>query len=58
MSSAESDHADRRQREKMLDQALAADRVGRDRLRALADQKAPDRDDQSTGTPNTGRGGR
>jgi hypothetical protein len=54
MSSAETDKADRRERERQIDQALAADRAGRDRLRARADQQAPERDQHSTGTPNTG----
>jgi hypothetical protein len=45
MSSKETDLADRRVRERQIDAALAADRAGRDRLRAMADEPAPERDD-------------
>jgi hypothetical protein len=54
MSSAESDRKDRTIRERQLEASLAADRAGRDRLRNMADQPAPDRDQHSTATPNTG----
>ena len=52
MTSRETDIADRRQRERQLDQALADDRRGRDRLRDMADQPAPWRDAGHLDTPN------
>jgi hypothetical protein len=58
MSSKETDARDRTVRERAVDAALAADRAGRDRLRALADQPAPDRDDQHRDAPNSYPGGR
>ena len=41
MSSRESDQADRRERGRVLDQALTDDRRGRDRLADRADQQIP-----------------
>jgi hypothetical protein len=53
MSSAETDRADRRERERFIDQALAESRRGRDRLRDRADAEVPDaHGDQPT--PNVG----
>jgi hypothetical protein len=45
MSSKQTDLADRRQRERQLEANLAQARAGRDRLRDLADEPAPERDD-------------
>ena len=58
MTSKQSDLEDRRYRQRTLDEALEADRRGRDRLPDLADQPAPDRDQGATRTPNTTSGGR
>jgi hypothetical protein len=44
VSSAETDQADRRERERWIDRNLAEARAGRDRLRAMADEPAPERD--------------
>jgi hypothetical protein len=45
MTSRETDIADRRAREQRVRRNLAEARAGRDRLRQLADQPPPDRDD-------------
>jgi hypothetical protein len=59
MSSAETDRADRRQREKLTDQALDDDRQGRDRLRRLADAEVPPSHGQkSKRLPGTSGGSR
>ena len=56
MSSKETDQADRRQRNRLTDAALAADRAGRDRLRELADQEVPPSHREDDGLPNTSPG--
>lgn len=53
MSSKQTDLADRAERSRQVDQALADDRRGRDRLRNLADQPPPSHDDGRRDTPNT-----
>lgn len=56
MSSAETDRADRRERNRHTDSSLAEDRQGRDRLRNLADQEVPpSHGDRSANTPGTNR---
>jgi hypothetical protein len=45
MTSRETDLRDRRERERYVDRNLAEARAGRDRLRDLADQEAPERDE-------------
>jgi hypothetical protein len=45
MSSAETDRRDRRERERWIDRNLAEARQGTDRLRDLADEPAPERDE-------------
>jgi hypothetical protein len=45
MSSKETDLADRAERQRQLDANLREARQGRDRLRDLADQEAPERDE-------------
>jgi hypothetical protein len=45
VSSAETDRRDRAERQRQIDRNLAEARAGRDRLRNLADQEAPERDD-------------
>jgi hypothetical protein len=45
MSSKETDLADRAERQRQLDAHLREARQGRDRLRDLADQEAPERDE-------------
>lgn len=45
MTSKETDLRDRRERERQLDRNLAEARAGKDRLRDLADQEAPEKDD-------------
>lgn len=44
MSSAETDRQDRRERERYIDRNLAEARQGTDRLRALADEPAPEQE--------------
>jgi F0F1-type ATP synthase membrane subunit b/b' len=46
VSSAETDKADRRAREAYISRNLAEARQGRDRIRDLADQEAPEKDDR------------
>jgi hypothetical protein len=43
MSSAETDRRDANERLRLIEQALAAARQGRDRLRDRADEPAPER---------------
>jgi hypothetical protein len=45
MSSAETDSADRAERQRQLDANLREARAGMNRLRRLADEPAPERDD-------------
>jgi hypothetical protein len=45
VSSKETDLADRRERERQIDANLREARQGKDRLRVLADEPAPERDD-------------
>jgi hypothetical protein len=61
MPSNDTDRADRRDRDRHTDQALTADRAGRDRLRRRADtQLQPSHGDppRSSHVPNTSPGGR
>jgi hypothetical protein len=58
MTSRESDLADWAAREQYVDRNLAEARAGRDRLRAMADEPAPEREDQHRGTPNSYPGDR
>jgi hypothetical protein len=61
MPSNDTDRTDRRERDRLTDAALAADRQGRDRLRRRADaQLEPSHGDppRSADTPNTYLGGR
>jgi hypothetical protein len=44
VTSRETDVRDRRERERYVDRNLAEARAGRDRLRDLADEPAPERD--------------
>lgn len=56
MSSRETDQRDARERARMVDQDLAADRAGRDRIRNRADaQQEPSHGDppRSSNVPNT-----
>ena len=54
MSSAESDRRDSRERARIIEQALTADRRGRDRLRARADEPTPSEDGPLADVPNIG----
>ena len=54
MSSAESDRRDSRERARIIEQALTADRQGRDRLRDRADEPAPSEDGPLADVPNIG----
>jgi hypothetical protein len=54
VSSKDSDLADRAERRRVTERALAADRQGRDRMIRLADEQPSD-DSRLTDTPNTGR---
>jgi hypothetical protein len=54
VSSRETDQRDSHERSRMTDQDLAADRAGRDRLRARADMELePSHGERSKDTPNT-----
>ena len=58
MPSAETDRRDRAERNRMVDQDLARDRAGRDRLRNRADQQLePSHGERSKNTPGTFPGG-
>lgn len=54
MSSNETDRATRRDRNRSIDQALAADRAGRDRLRRRADIQVPPSHEEPRGRPTPG----
>jgi hypothetical protein len=54
MPSNESDRRDARERAAIIERSLAADRQGRDRLRARADEEAPPRDGPLSDVPNVG----
>jgi hypothetical protein len=56
MSSKQTDLDDRRERARLIDEALDADRRGRDRLRDRADTPPPSRDDSRRDLPNTSKG--
>jgi hypothetical protein len=53
LSSNGSDVADRRERGRVIDQGLADDRRGRDRLIRAADERLPDNRRRLGDTPNT-----
>jgi hypothetical protein len=54
MPSNETDRRDARERARIIEKALAADRQGRDRTRGRADQEAPPRDGPLADVPNVG----
>jgi hypothetical protein len=53
MTSRETDLDRRRERGRTADQAIAADRAGRNKLADAADEQLPDNRDRLADTPNT-----